>query len=356
MENNLTGPEFIRLMNNFYNSKDLNADYSRMVLDADLVNYINAHQGELKKNYKVAFCSVCLNPHYWQFAKPMIDGAKKFLLPGHKVDFFLWSDMAVDKDIEKEITESHFANYPNPTPEETAKINIWIKNAIEQTKESLKIIPEITIFPIEPATWPMPTLMRYHLMLQQEEVLKDYDYIFYCDIDMMFVNVVGDEILGQDLTAVLQPMYATRKEFWPPYEPNPKSAAYIKRPGQVINDNGRARFMPMYFAGGFQGGKTDKWLVAMKEMRKMIDADFNHNYTPIWNDETVFNKYCFDNPPTVVLTPSYVYPDGLIKEHFLPLWGRDYQPKIVTLTKKFSLSPAGALDVQKTMQELKPLQ
>lgn len=306
---NLTGEEFTRLANNFYTQNNLSAAYERIVMDSQLANYIVAHKDEMKKRYKIALCCICINPPYWQFIKPMIDGARKFFLPGHDVDYFLWSDMPPE------------SNYG------------------------------ATIFETEPAQWPLPTLMRYSLFLQQEEKLKEYDYIFFCDADMLFVSVVGDEILGEGLTAALHPGYAIRKEYWPPYEPNDKSAAYIKRPGRVIDDGGKPRFMPTYFAGGFQGGRSQEWLQACKEMKKMIDKDFGINFISIWNDESHWNKYLSEYPPAVILSPSYIYPDSLIKEYYEPLWGCSYPPKIVTLTKKFTVSKEGAEAIQKIINK-----
>lgn len=310
----LSSQEFIRLANNFYNSKGLTADVFRISVDADLLNYIHNNQEQVKTTYKIAFLCICLNEPYWPFAKDMIEGAKQFFLPGHQTDFFFWSDMPD--------AQSHGA----------------------------------TVFPTEPVQWPYPTLLRYNLFLQQEEKIKDYDYIFYCDIDMKFVGIVGDEILGKGLTAAQHPMYALRKEYWPPYEPNEQSASYIKRPGRLIDDEGKPRFMPLYFAGGFQGGKSDKFIEAMKECKKLIDTDLNKSYIPIWNDETVWNKYLSENPPDIVLTPSYIYPDSLIKEYYEPIWGCSYPPKLVTLTKKFSTSPEGGAAVAKMLSETKSLQ
>ena len=72
---------------------------------------------------------------------------------------------------------------------------------------------------------------------------------------MVFANYVGDEILGEGLTAALHPMYSLRHNFNAPYEPNPESAAYVP-------------FYNTYYAGGFQGGKSAEFIKAMKEMRK----------------------------------------------------------------------------------------
>jgi hypothetical protein len=209
---------------------------------------------------------------------------------------------------------------------------------LSQDIESLHKMERVTIFPTEPIEWPMPTLMRYHTFLQQEEILSKYDYIFYCDVDMAFVDVVGDEILGKGLTSGTNPMYYLDKSMYPPYEPNSHSTAYIPRPGRIVNEENKPRFQPLYFAGGFQGGKADLYLAAMKVMRKNIDKDFAQSYIAIWNEESHWNKYLFEHPEDlIVLNPSYIYPDSLHKEYYEPRWGRAYQPKLVTLTKRFSL-------------------
>jgi histo-blood group ABO system transferase len=104
----------------------------------------------------------------------------------------------------------------------------------------------------------------------------------------------------------------------------------------------------MYWAGGFQGGKTKPWIKAMKAMRKLIDADLSKSYIPIWNDESAWNKYLSENPPSVMLNPSYVYPDSLIKEYYEPkVWGQSFLPKIITITKQFTTSKEGGEAVAK---------
>lgn len=308
----LTPGEFTRLLNNFYQSNNIAVDPQRMATDSHLFNYIVQNHHITKQKYKVALCFICLNPPYWEFINNAFNSARQYFLPGHDVDFFLWSDL----------------------PEENVKAGF----------------PGVKYFNAEPIEWPYPTLMRYTLLLQQEEALSAYDYVFYCDIDMLFVNVVGDEVLGKDkgITAAQHPMYATRKELWPPYEPNPQSASYIPRPGMIIQDEGKPRFMPLYFAGGFQGGGSKAFITAMKETRKIVNKDLDNNYIPIWNDETAWNRHLFENPPEVVLTPAYIYPDSLIKEYYEPIvWGQSYPPKLVTLTKKFTVSKEGGEAVAK---------
>lgn len=245
---------------------------------------------------KVALLFICLNSNYWPYLRQVVEDARKYFLKNHQVDFFTWSDMP----------ETDYG---------------------------------ATVFPTEPVTWPYPTLMRYHLFLQQEEILKDYDYIFYLDVDMRIVDEVGDEILGQGLTLAEHPMYSLRRDYIPPYEPNPNSAAFIPRFGCIIQENGIPRFKPLYAAGGFQGGKSAEFIKAMKEMRRTIDKDFTNNYNAIWNDESHWNKYLSQYTGQITaLTPSYVYPDSLINEYYIKIWGCNYPPKIITLTKPFTTS------------------
>ena len=270
-----------------------------------------------EKKIRIAVVCIVLNRPYWSFAQEMFWGVDTFFLKHstiknkYTIEVLLWSDMPIES------------------------------------------FPLGKVFSTEPVEWPLPTLLRYNLFLQQEEYLRDnFDYIFYMDVDMRIVDWIGEEILGEGLTAASHPMYYVRKEYIPPYEPNEQSTAYIKRTGRFIEENGQKRFQPLYYAGGFQGGKTVEYIKAMKVMRKNIDEDFNNNYIAIWNDESHWNRYLHDNTPSVILNPSYIYPDSLIAEYYIKVWGRNFSPKIVTLTKPFSTTKEGGEAVQKMIGTL----
>lgn len=294
-------------------------DYS--VQDIDLINgYLNHILEEAKKEkpvYKVGLIFVCINYPYWQYLKPVIDGVRNMFLPGHETEIMLWSD-------------------------------------IQNLPEAKDVDYGCKVFPTESIEWPYPTLMRYNYFLKEREYLQKFDYLFYLDLDMRVVNVVGDEILPKEgLMGAQHPMYAVRRNLIPPYEPNPESASYIPRPGRVVNGDGKNMFEPLYFAGGFQGGKTKPFIEAMEQVQKLIDKDMSRGYIPIWNDETAWNKYLFDHPPEVVLDPSYVYPDSMINEYYEnQVWGRKYNPRIITLTKPFSVSKEGGDAARKLMQKV----
>ena len=80
--------------------------------------------------------------------------------------------------------------------------------------------------------------------------------------------------------------------------------------------------------------------------------EMNKNYIPRWNDESAWNKYLFLNPPTVYLDPSYVYPDSLINAYYVKLWGRNFVPKLVTITKQHSLTKEGGAGLAGTLNTM----
>lgn len=347
---------------------------------------------------KIALLFICVNPPYWPYIKSATEDCKKHFLPNHQVDYYAWSDIP---EVGSKEFENVLSNYPTEKElSDTAETvfaseamarswaamiatqmghqkgagQAWI-NALQKraqvvtdqwvnkvaapqkggipvaaashSREEMEIIIRETrklfgnnIIATEAAIWPLPTLMRYSLFLQQEEKLKEYDYIFYMDADMRVVDTIGDEILGEGLTAACHPGYYIRDTIKAPLEPNPESAAYVHVP-------------KYYFAGGLQGGKSADFIKAMRVMKIAVDTDFRKNYMARWNDESHWNHYLLTNPPSVVLSPAYIYPDSLIKELYEPIiWGQVLVPKIITVTKPFTISKAGGDAVKKMTQVL----
>jgi histo-blood group ABO system transferase len=156
----------------------------------------------------------------------------------------------------------------------------------------------VTVLRITNRPWPEMTLFRYAIFRDHAGAFEGVDYLFYLDADMRIVGYVGSEILS-DLTAVLHPTFAkaTRSEF--SYEDNPTSQAYV-------SENEGAR----YFCGGVQGGRTAVYLEAVRVMAERIDVDSSAGIVAKWHDESHWNRYLIDHPPTKVLSPSYCCPEG----------------------------------------------
>lgn len=159
--------------------------------------------------------------------------------------------------------------------------------------------------------WPYDSMMRFEMYYKNKKLLKSQDYLYSCDADMLFVDKVGSEILGKRV-ATLHFGYADKLGPYP-YETNPNSKACIY-PGEGKN----------YFAGAFFGGKTKPFLKLARINAEKINQDLKNDTIALWHDESHWNRYCIDHPPTVVLSPSYCYLDTFL----IP-----YHPRLITFYK-----------------------
>jgi len=166
------------------------------------------------------------------------------------------------------------------------------------TDKPLELISKrnINYINVEHKDWPWMTLGRYKIFSDSHDELSKMDYLYYCDADMRFVGVVGDEILS-DLVATQHPGYYGTKGT---PETNPASLACVY-PYEDMQ----------YFAGGFNGGKSEDFLKMSKILSNNIDIDYSNGIIAIWHDESHMNRYFIDNKPTKILNPSYCYGESM---------------------------------------------
>ena len=207
---------------------------------------------------------------YDRFVKPLIDSARKHFLTNHKVTYYVFTD--------------------------SEKLN--------------ELGDDVIIIPHEHKPWPLTTLYRYKTFVKHKDVLIKEDYLFYCDADMLFVDTVGDEILG-DRVSTIHPGFMGQRGT---PETNPKSLAYVSPKENLV-----------YYAGGFNGGASKNFLNMSETIDKNIDIDMGNGIIAIWHDESHMNRYFIDNKPTLVLDPSYCYPES---------WDlKGYTKKLLALNK-----------------------
>lgn len=202
---------------------------------------------------KIALCLIATGK-YGRFVRPLIDAAEDLFLPGHERTFVLFSD---------------------------------------QSFEDSRIVTQH----VEHIRWPGPTLYRYHYMLCQRELLLAHDYVYYLDVDMRIVRAVGDEVLG-DLVATIHPGFCESPRWTFTYESRIDSRACVA-PWEGAR----------YYAGAFQGGRSRRFVAAMEHMATAIDDDARRCVTAVWHDESHWNRYCIDYPPTLSLSHEYCCPE-----------------------------------------------
>lgn len=163
--------------------------------------------------------------------------------------------------------------------------------------------------------WPFDTLKRFEIFLKAEEKLRNFDYLFFLNANMRFVDRVDESILPsheEGLLAVLHPYFYNKERSELPYEANPLSAAYI------APDEGKC-----YFMGGFNGGTSPRYLELIKDISLRIQKDLSKGIIARWHDESHLNKYLLERS-VKILTPQYGYPEG---------FDLDLIPKIIILDK-----------------------
>lgn len=228
----------------------------------------NEHAKIATNQYKVGLLIVATG-RYVTFIEPLIRSAEQHFLKNHQRYFFVFTDH-VDQVCKQD-------------------------NVIAIYQKKLG--------------WPYDSMFRCSMYYSNRDLYNDIDFLYACDSDMRFVDTVGDEILG-DLVATQHPGYVGQRGT---YEMNSQSLAYVA-----------PREGTCYFAGGFYGGKRDEFIELNKTIFERIQIDLGHGIMPVWHDESHLNRYLIDHKPTVILTPSYCYPES---------WRLNYHPRLLALDK-----------------------
>lgn len=201
---------------------------------------------------KIGLC-IMATGKYIQFVDPLVESARKYFCPHHQVTFFVYTDQPLHEE------------------------------------------PDIVRIEQKRLGWPFDTMMRNSVYYQNRSHLEGQDYLYGIDADMLFVNPIGDEILGERV-ASLHAWYVGKRGT---YETNPASLACVY-PGEGVH----------YFAGGFFGGSKQEFFNLTYETTRRINDDLTRNLVAIWHDESHWNRYCIDFKPTVILGLSYCCPQS----------------------------------------------
>lgn len=228
----------------------------------------------------VVLVLIATGPEYRQFAGPLLESAERFLVPHQTL---LFTDAPKD-------------------------FRGWRVRAAD-------------------LGYPMTTLLRYHLILSESVALARFDHIFYCDIDMLFVDAVSEaEILSDGITATLHPGWIHRPHA-AQFEERPESAAHVDV--RSLSHNGLH-----YYCGGFVGGSSPAFLAMAEQIRRQVECDVKKGLIARWHDESHLNRYLCDHPPARSLSPSFCYPPETRRAYYRGIWqGRDYEPKLMCLEK-----------------------
>lgn len=177
-------------------------------------------------------------------------------------------------------------------------VNIYLftdKPIFVKASERIKIVQSR----VEHKPFPNSTLMRYQYFSDNAGIY-DCSHLYYCDVDMLFVGNVGEEILSDPLKdgglmGVIHP-------------------GFFKGGGSWSNDFNSLAYVPIenrkrYYAGGFQGGEVNAYLSACEIMKNNIIDDSIRGVMAEWHDESHWNKF-LSTRKVKELNPSYCYPES----------------------------------------------
>lgn len=165
--------------------------------------------------------------------------------------------------------------------------------------------------------WPDATMYRWHALASH---LPNSTYVFLSDADMRFESEVRSEVLPrQGIVATLHPGYVISPTGDLPYERRPTSVCCISGRGGS------------YFCGGFVGGTRQAMLQLAHRIADKIDTDVEHGIIPRWHDESALNRCLLELPPSLILSPSYCYPDD--DSWYRSYWSENYERKLVAIDK-----------------------
>lgn len=172
---------------------------------------------------------------------------------------------------------------------------------------------------IEHKPFPFASMDRFKHFNTNKDKLEKMDYLYYVDADSLFVDNVGEEIIG-DLVGVTHCGFYKQKGT---FETNINSKLYHSP--EKTKDK-------IYYGGGFSGGTSSKYLELSRIGEDMIEQDLKNGIMPLWHDETFLNYYFINNPPDITLSPSYHYPQD--NQEIIKKWKSDYfEPRIMLLEK-----------------------
>ena len=204
-----------------------------------------------KKTYQIGVCIMansCCDAH----VQSLIDSARRFFCPHHRVTFFLFCQHSL----------------------------------IAEAPDLIKIH--------QPTLgWPYDFLKRFQVYDEHKELFQDMEFIFAIDPGMVFVTDVEDEVLS-DLIATQHASTITKKSCY--------QMPLLKKRKNCSTQ--------IFYSGRFYGGRTQQFLELIKVLQQKVNADLAQNYIPRWHDESYLNWYFTNHKPTKILSPSYCYPEG----------------------------------------------
>ncbi|XP_069054954.1 globoside alpha-1,3-N-acetylgalactosaminyltransferase 1-like isoform X2 [Lepisosteus oculatus] len=202
---------------------------------------------------------------YIRFLKAFLESAEEHYLVGFRVHYYVFTDQP------GEVPGVSLGPGRNLTAIRVPKFDRWQEISLRRMEIIRKTI--------------------------EEQIRREAHFIYCLDVDMLFHDRVGAEVLGE-LVAALHPWfyYFNRDQF--PYERRPASAAYVPQ--------GQGDF---YYQAAVFGGVLENVHRLAKTCEDNLVVDKRNDIEAAWQEESHLNKYLIRHKPTKLLSPEYIWDD-----------------------------------------------
>ena len=172
--------------------------------------------------------------------------------------------------------------------------------------------------------WPETFHKTFETILQAKTIISECDWFISIDADMIVKNKISkDEFLSKsaDFIGVHHPCAYLK---FPPHNKFPGSFDTNALSQACITED---MDTSIYYQGCLWGGRVPAILEMMQQLDQWTKEDIQKNATPIWYEESYFNKYFILNKSRMhTLSPSYAFPEDF-KVHC------NFEEKIVHISK-----------------------
>lgn len=217
---------------------------------------------ELTKG-KIGILVIALG-RYTEFWPELYTSCEKYFLPNYKKEYYIFTD--------------------------AKKIKFERKNNVHSIYQ-------------KKLGWPFDTMMRFEMFASQKDLLKECDYLYFLNINLVCRKTVGEEIIPKEehdfLMVCSHPGYYNKPVQAYPYDRNPNCTAYIPM--------GKGNH---YAPGGFNGGRSAEFLKFCEISAQNVRIDLKNKIIAQWHDESHLNKYILDKKP-LIMPINYMYPKSV---------------------------------------------
>lgn len=146
--------------------------------------------------------------------------------------------------------------------------------------------------------WPLNTLLRFNYFNTIQNELKEYDFIYYIDCDIIVHDYINEEIIPTENQIVAAKHYWFENQVGTYETENKNSNACVDKSTLSVGN---------YCQACFFGAKSQDFIKMNSILDNNVREDLKKNIIAIWHDESHFNKYIL-NTPCIRLHTGYTHP------------------------------------------------